>query len=142
MLDTNGDSLELADRGGADHTMLELRDQRQTFRFDHLDAPPVVSLLRGFSAPVKVEMQRNDAELAFLFAHDPDPFNRTDSEKVNNYIAYGAVALEDADERLVGLVAADHGERAHRVLADAAGRVVCELLQGGHGRGVAAVADP
>ena len=36
-------------------------------------------MLRGFSAPVKLDMARSDEELAFLFANDPDPFNRWDA---------------------------------------------------------------
>ena len=34
------------------------------------------SLLRGFSAPVTVDAQLDDRDLAFLAAHDSDPFNR------------------------------------------------------------------
>ena len=33
-------------------------------------------MLRGFSAPVKLEVARSDEQLAFLAAHDDDPFNR------------------------------------------------------------------
>ena len=37
------------------------------------------SLLRGFSAPVKVRHAYSDDDLAFLLAHDSDPFNRWDA---------------------------------------------------------------
>ncbi len=37
---------------------------------------PVPSLLRGFSAPVKFQYPYTRADLAFLFAHDSDSFNR------------------------------------------------------------------
>jgi aminopeptidase N len=37
---------------------------------------PVLSILRGFSAPVIVEREIGGAESAFLLAHDTDPFNR------------------------------------------------------------------
>ena len=47
--------------------------------FVGLAQPPTPSLLRGFSAPVKVEIDRSTEQLAFLFAHDPDPFNRWDA---------------------------------------------------------------
>ncbi|MFN2339504.1 MAG: aminopeptidase N [Gammaproteobacteria bacterium] len=59
--------------------VLELSDDAETFRFPDLDAAPVPSLLCGFSAPVKLALERSDAELAFLFGHDPDPFNRWDA---------------------------------------------------------------
>ena len=58
---------------------LILQDQEQEFSFDGIAQPPVCSLLRDFSAPVKVEMERSEQELAFLMAHDSDPFNRWDA---------------------------------------------------------------
>jgi len=62
-------------------TVLELTEEEQTFKFEGIDGPPVVSLLRGFSAPVKVEIDRSDDELAFLAANDPDPFNKWDASQ-------------------------------------------------------------
>jgi aminopeptidase N len=59
--------------------LLELRPREQTFRFVDVAVRPVVSLLRGFSAPVKLRIARARAELAFLLAHDSDPFNRWDA---------------------------------------------------------------
>ncbi len=56
--------------------VLEMRETEQVFEFDPLDAEPVPSLLRGFSAPVRLQIERSDAELAFLLAHDSDAFNR------------------------------------------------------------------
>jgi aminopeptidase N len=56
--------------------VLELTQATQTFRFIGVDAPPLPSLLRGFSAPVAVDVGYSDEELAFLAAHDSDPFNR------------------------------------------------------------------
>ncbi len=50
-------------------------EERQSFRFVGLSAPPVPSLLRGFSAPVKLKgvgLER----LKFLAVHDPEPFAR------------------------------------------------------------------
>jgi aminopeptidase N len=43
------------------------------------EAKPVVSFLRGFSAPVKVSHQRDPKELAFLVQHDTDGFVRWDA---------------------------------------------------------------
>ena len=51
-------------------------------RFEGLEPhahPPALSLLRGFSAPVKVRDERDVAELLHLLAHDSDPFARWDS---------------------------------------------------------------
>ena len=56
--------------------VLELRDSEQVFDFQDVSEPPVPSLLRGFSAPVKLRATLGDGDLAFLLAHDSDPFNR------------------------------------------------------------------
>ena len=55
---------------------LELTEQSDTFVFKGIEEGSVLSLLRGFSAPVKVEYSYSDEELAFLLANDNDPFNR------------------------------------------------------------------
>jgi aminopeptidase N len=59
--------------------VLELREREQEFSFADVAQPPVASLLRGFSAPVRLRMRRGREELAFLMAHDSDPFNRWDA---------------------------------------------------------------
>mmetsp|Transcript_20922 Transcript_20922/g.24072 ORF Transcript_20922/g.24072 Transcript_20922/m.24072 type:complete len:1020 (+) Transcript_20922:338-3397(+) len=60
-------------------TVLELTEQTQTFYFENVDGPVVPSILRQFSAPVKLlpESGTVDEEaLAFLAANDTDGFNR------------------------------------------------------------------
>ena len=65
---------------GKDGTLvLDLRKPVETFRFEGIDTPPVVSLLRGFTAPIRLEVERSDDELRALLAHDPDPFARWDA---------------------------------------------------------------
>ncbi len=59
--------------------LVQLRQASQSVTFRGLTTRPVVSLLRNFSAPVKVQMSRAPEELAFLSAHDADPFNRWDA---------------------------------------------------------------
>jgi aminopeptidase N len=56
--------------------VLELTEAEQSFRYEGLAARPVPSLLRGFSAPVILTREPDDAERAFLLAHETDPFNR------------------------------------------------------------------
>jgi aminopeptidase N len=53
--------------------LLTLTEARQSFVFDDIAAKPVPSLLRGFSAPVRLEGLA-PAQLRFLAAHDSDPF--------------------------------------------------------------------
>ncbi|HEM46516.1 MAG TPA: DUF3458 domain-containing protein, partial [Alphaproteobacteria bacterium] len=59
--------------------VLELAEAEQVFTFVGLEERPVASLLRDFSAPVRLRMERSAEDLAFLMAHDPDPFNRWDA---------------------------------------------------------------
>ena len=59
-----------------DSRVLELRAAEQSFRFVNVPEQPIPSLLRGFSAPLKLEYDYSDDELAFLLAHDSDDFNR------------------------------------------------------------------
>ncbi|GAB5371200.1 hypothetical protein AAMO2058_001558900 [Amorphochlora amoebiformis] len=56
--------------------VLELVDESKTFYFHNLTQPPIPSVLRGFSAPVKLEMEQTDSDLVFLLSHDTDEFNR------------------------------------------------------------------
>mgnify|MGYP005845058479 CR=1 FL=1 len=56
--------------------VLSLTESTQTFVFEGVPAAPVASLLRDFSAPVLLEFEQTDAELAHLMAHDSDAFNR------------------------------------------------------------------
>lgn len=69
LLSSDGEELEAT-------RVLECKEAEQSFEFEGLSAKPVASVLRGFSAPVQVQMPRNDAELATLFAHDTDPYCR------------------------------------------------------------------
>ncbi len=59
-----------------DECILELKAKEQVFTFNNVQSKPMVSLLRGFSAPVKILTSRSRLELAFLFANDSDDFNR------------------------------------------------------------------
>ena len=56
--------------------VLSLTEATQTFVFEDIPAAPVASLLRDFSAPVQLEFEQTDAELAHLMATDSDAFNR------------------------------------------------------------------
>lgn len=56
--------------------VLELTKAQQTFRFIDVAEQPVASILRNFSAPVVLDVDYTDAQLAFLLAHDSDSFNR------------------------------------------------------------------
>ncbi|WP_292938042.1 aminopeptidase N [Noviherbaspirillum sp.] len=82
LLDNRGNDLPLHreginNDGAAPTTMvLELTERSQTFRFTQVPQQPVPSVLRDFSAPVVLDIEYTDNELAFLMAHDSDAFNR------------------------------------------------------------------
>ena len=55
---------------------LLMEQTQQSFTLVGLKSQPVVSILRGFSAPVRLSYERSDQELATLMAQDTDTFNR------------------------------------------------------------------
>ncbi len=59
--------------------VLHLRKAAESFRFTGVREPPVPSLLRGFSAPVKVDYDYDEDDLVLLAAHDSDPVCRWDA---------------------------------------------------------------
>ncbi len=61
--------------GAPDRTVV-LTEPSHSYTFVNVDAEPVPSLLRGFSAPVLLDIDATDAQLLTLLAHDTDPFNR------------------------------------------------------------------
>jgi aminopeptidase N len=82
LLDADGRGLPVLLRGGktaADTQVLNLTASEQTFSFIDVPVKPVPSLLRGFSAPVKLRYDYSDHDLCLLMAHDSDSFNRWDA---------------------------------------------------------------
>ncbi|MFO1122539.1 MAG: aminopeptidase N [Hyphomicrobiales bacterium] len=68
--------LDLEGTGILNAPLIELTEQKRTFRFRNLPKRPVVSLNRGFSAPVQLVSNSTAADQLFLMAHDRDSFNR------------------------------------------------------------------
>ncbi|ABM32428.1 aminopeptidase N [Paracidovorax citrulli] len=80
LLGADGSALPLqlegeAEAGGPDRTVV-LTEPVHTYTFVNVPSEPVPSLLRGFSAPVLLDIEATDAQLLALLAHDTDPFNR------------------------------------------------------------------
>lgn len=59
--------------------LLEIRKERESFVFNDVPVAPVPSLLRNFSAPVKVKIDLTAEERIFLMTSDSDEFNRWDA---------------------------------------------------------------
>ena len=79
LLSAQGEPLPLAQANGATTWVYELTDEIASLVFDGVEAEPVPSLLRGFSAPVKLSYDYTDEQLTFLMRHDEDAFNRWDA---------------------------------------------------------------
>src|SRR5215469_7969731 len=109
----------LADGSALANGVLTLTKARESFAFAGLPECPVVSLNRGFSAPVKLTAHLPDSDLAFLAAHDTDPFNRWEAMQtlatallIGNVAAHRGNAPKRAADGLVhalGAVLQDHG---------------------------------
>ncbi len=59
--------------------ILQVRKTEEAFVFTDVPEEPVPSILRGFSAPVKLQLDLSDEERLFLMANDGDAFNRWDA---------------------------------------------------------------
>jgi aminopeptidase N len=68
--------LALADGRRIERGIIPLTKSAETFDFTGVDAAPVPSLNRGFSAPIRLVANLGADELRFLAARDNDPFNR------------------------------------------------------------------
>lgn len=80
----DGDDLEFTKVEGADvkGDLLCLTQAKQTLVFHGVGARPVPSLLREFSAPLKLDSNLSREDQIFLMRHDIDPFNRWQSAQV------------------------------------------------------------
>jgi len=62
--------------------VLTVSQQVDQFRFIGVPEGAILSALRDFSAPVRLQQNRTPEELAFLLAHDSDAFNQWDAGQV------------------------------------------------------------
>ncbi|HEX6376423.1 MAG TPA: aminopeptidase N [Allosphingosinicella sp.] len=95
----------------AEHMVLLDKAQDEAV-FSAVEDELVLSINRGFSAPVIVEAERSTADLAFLSAHDDDPFAR--------YEAMQQLMLDTLLAAIAG------GEAAHGPVVDAVRRTLAD----------------
>jgi aminopeptidase N len=85
LLDSDGNDIEFTcapedvahiDSNEGYTAVLHLREGEQQFTFGNVTTRPIPSLLRGFSAPVKLSFDMSRSDLTFLMQHDSDGFNR------------------------------------------------------------------
>lgn len=80
LLGRTGGELDLncpqAVRNTEGQTLLHLKKETETFVFSDVGEKPVLSLNRGFSAPIHLEWEASEEDLLFQLSHDSDAFNR------------------------------------------------------------------
>ncbi|MCL7047067.1 hypothetical protein MKW94_024545 [Papaver nudicaule] len=95
LLDSNGKDMPLTsvyhdgmlqevstDGQPANTTVLLIKKKEEEFLFSEISERPVPSLLRGYSAPIRLDSDLMDTDLFFLLAHDSDEFNRWEAGQV------------------------------------------------------------
>ncbi len=81
--------------------ILPITQASQTFTFENVKSKPTASLLRGFSAPVKLVQELDDAQLASLIAHDSDAFNRWEAvQRLAERVIMKHMHSVDADDSM------------------------------------------
>lgn len=93
LLDRNGAAVAFRMAGTEDkteETVLVFNQTEQTFVFFDVAEEVVPSLLRGFSAPVRLDYPYSDADLMLLLAHDSDSFARWEAAQTLYRRAFAA----------------------------------------------------
>ena len=85
LVDASGDDVVLERNSGATEIVLELDAEQNSFTFDNIPPGCVPSLLRNFSAPIKLDAPYSDDDLRHLMMHDIDGFNQF--EAGNRYLS-------------------------------------------------------
>jgi aminopeptidase N len=89
---------ERSGRAFEEERLVVLEDERCEILFEGIAERPVLSINRGFSAPVIIDSDRSAADLAFLSAHDDDPFARYEAmQQLMVDTLVGAVSTGQAD---------------------------------------------
>ena len=79
LLGKDGKDMPYQPDNHVENGVIVLSEATQTVRLSNLAEKPVLSLLRGFSAPINVKMTETDDDLAFMARFDSDQVNRWQS---------------------------------------------------------------
>lgn len=96
LYDEQGAVIALQYQGKAIGNVLDVLEAQQTFEFDRVPVRPVPSLLRDFSAPVKLHYGYSDEALAFLMRHARNEFARWDAAQmlINKAVIDGVARVQ------------------------------------------------
>jgi aminopeptidase N len=79
--------------------LLSIKNATDTFKFINVPSKPIPSLLRHFSAPVKLVYPFSEEDYLFLLSHDTDLFNRWDAaQQLAVNILLGCVTAIQKDQ--------------------------------------------
>ncbi|RJX77630.1 aminopeptidase N [Pseudomonas sp. LS-2] len=82
--------------------VISVTEAAHSFTFVDVAEQPLPSLLRGFSAPVKLSFPYNRDQLMFLMQHDTDGFNRWDAgQQLSVQVLQELIAQHQKGEKLV-----------------------------------------
>ncbi len=82
--------------------VISVTEAEHSFTFVDVAEQPLPSLLRGFSAPVKLSFPYNRDQLMFLMQHDTDGFNRWDAgQQLSVQVLQELIAQHQKGEKLV-----------------------------------------
>ena len=96
--------------------VLQVTEAEQAFTFINLPEKPLPSLLRGFSAPIKLSFPYSRDQLMFLMQHDSDGFNRWEAgQQLSVQVLQDLIGQHQRGEPLV------LDQRSGRCLPNAAG---------------------
>ncbi len=112
--------LALFDRDSGQHRgeeLVVLSEPQAAFHFDGFAKRPVLSINRGFSAPVAIHADTPAADLVFLARHDDDPFAR--------YEAMQSLVVQHLVAAVSGGMLCDAERQAGR---DAIGRALAAVI--------------
>ncbi|GAA5644770.1 aminopeptidase N [Vibrio proteolyticus] len=100
LYDAKGNVIELISGGEAVSNVLDVKQAKQTFVFEKVAEKPVPSLLREFSAPVKLEYDYSDDSLIFLMVHARNEFARWDAGQMllAKYIRSNVAGVQNGED--------------------------------------------
>ncbi|KAB7674082.1 aminopeptidase N [Plesiomonas shigelloides] len=95
----DGAVIPLQSGGQAVNSVLNVTEPEQTFVFEQVPQAPVISLLREFSAPVKLDYPYTDKQLTFLMAHARNDFARWDAAQmlIGKYVRLNVANWQDGN---------------------------------------------
>ena len=129
LYDNEGQVIPLQKEGHPVHNVLNVTQEEQTFVFDNVYFQPVPSLLREFSAPVKLEYKWSDQQLTFLMRHARNDFSRWDAAQslLTTYIKLNVARQQQGQPLSLPLHVAD-AFRAILLDADIDPALAAEIL--------------